>query len=134
MAEHPNAARVRDAYAAYATGDLETALADLAKDCVFHLRGTGPLSGDAEGVDEIAKRLIGSFELTGGTQKFDIKGFYADEEHAVVVLRETATRTDGKTLDIDEVHVLKFDAAGKITDLWDLPSDPQVHDDFFDGR
>ncbi|MGQ0824570.1 MAG: nuclear transport factor 2 family protein [Actinomycetota bacterium] len=134
MAEHPNVARVRDAYAAFAKGDLDTALADLAKNAVFHFRGEGPLSGDAEGVDAISKSLIGGFELTGGSQVLDIKGIYADDEHAVVVLHETATRTDGATLAVDEVHVLKFDAAGKITDLWDLPADPNLHDTFFDGR
>jgi ketosteroid isomerase-like protein len=133
MAEHPNVARVRGAYAAFAAGDLNTALADLAENAVFHFNGEGPLSGDHEGRAEIEKALIGTFELTGGTQKLDIKSVFADDQHAAVVLRETATRTDGATLDIDETHVLKFDAAGKITDLWDLPADPETHDRFFDG-
>src|SRR3974390_1594422 len=54
--------------------------------------------------------------------------------HGVVVLRETATRPDGAMLDIDEVHVLAIDEEGRITDLWDLPSDPETHDRFFDGE
>ena len=58
----------------------------------------------------------------------------ADDEHAVVSLRETANRTDGATLDNEEAHVLTIDAAGKITNLWDLPVDPEKHDRFFDGR
>ena len=49
------------------------------------------------------------------------------------MLRETATRPDGATLDVDEAHVLKVDADGKITDLWDLQTDPELHDRFFDG-
>ena len=134
MAEHPNVGRVRDAYAAFAVGDLDAALKDLADDAVFHFGGEGPNSGDHRGRAAIDKALIANFELTGGTQALDIRGIYADDEHAVVVLRETATRPDGATLDIDEVHVLKVDADGKITDLWDLPTDPDVHDGFFDGR
>jgi hypothetical protein len=134
MAEHPNVARVRDAYAAFANADLENALKDLADDAVFHFKGDGPNSGDHKGRAAIEKALIHNFELTGGTQTLDIKGIYADEHHAAVVLRETATRTDGATLDMDEVHVMNIDDDGKITDLWDLPTDEAAHDAFFDGK
>jgi hypothetical protein len=51
-----------------------------------------------------------------------------------VVLRESASRPDGAVLDVDEVHVLAIDDEGRITDLWDLPSDPERHDLFFDGK
>jgi hypothetical protein len=59
---------------------------------------------------------------------------FADDHHGVVVLHETASRPDGATLDIDEVHVLAIDDQGRITDLWDLPTDPAIHDRFFDGE
>jgi hypothetical protein len=134
VAEHPNVARVRDAYTAFTSADLDGALQDLAENAVFHFRGEGPNSGDHRGRAEIEQALLAAFELTGGTQKLDIKSVFADDDHAVVVLRETATRTDGATLDIDEVHLLAIDADGRITHLWDLPSDPDVHDAFFDGR
>ncbi|HEY7917111.1 MAG TPA: nuclear transport factor 2 family protein [Acidimicrobiales bacterium] len=134
MPAHPNVKRISDAYAAFAKADLAGALQDLAPDAVFHFNGSGPLSGDHTGKDEISKALIGTFDLTGGTQKLDIASIYADDHHGVVVLRETASRPDGATLDVDEVHVLAIDAEGKITDLWDLPSDPDSHDRFFDGE
>jgi ketosteroid isomerase-like protein len=134
MAEHPNVQRIRDAYAAFAAGDLSAALKDVAPDGVFHFGGSGAISGDHRGVDEISKALIGVFELTAGTQKLDISGIYADDKHAVVVMRETASRPDGATLDVDEVHVLGIDSEGRVTDLWDLPSDPEAHDRFFDGQ
>jgi len=134
MAEHPNVQRVRDAYDAFGAGDLDTALKDLADNAVFHFKGDGPLGGDHRGRADIEKALIAAFEITGGTQKLDIRGIYADEDHAVVMLRETATRPDGATLDLDEAHVIKVDADGKITDLWDLQTDPELHDRFFDGQ
>jgi len=134
MAEHSNVQRIRDAYAAFSTGDLTAALKDLAPNAVFHFNGQGPLSGDHTGVDDITAALIGLFELTAGTQKLDIASVYADDQHGVVILRETASRPDGATLDIDEVHVLAIDAEGRITHLWDLPSDPERHDRFFDGE
>lgn len=132
MAEHPNVQRVRDAYAAFAAGDLDGALKDLAPDAVFHFNGEGPNSGDHKGLEAITAALVKNFELTNGTQKLDIKGIFADDHHAVVSLRETATRTDGASLDVAEAHVLTLDD-GRITDLWDLPDDPETHDRFFDG-
>jgi uncharacterized protein len=132
--EHPNVQRIRSAYDAFAAADLNTALKDLAPDAVFHFNGSGPLSGDHTGIDEITKALVGTFEVTAGTQKLDIASIFADDRHGVVVLRETASRPDGVTLDVDEVHVLAIDSEGRITDLWDLPSDPESHDRFFDGE
>jgi ketosteroid isomerase-like protein len=134
MSEHPNVKRVRDAYAAFDRGDLNTALVDLAGDAVFHFNGDGPLSGDHKGRAEIEKALIGTFELTAGTQKLEVRSVFADDQHAVVSLRETASRPDGATLDVEEAHVLTINPAGQITNLWDLPNDPDAHDRFFDGR
>jgi|SRR5450759_3541854 ketosteroid isomerase-like protein len=134
MGLHPNVMRVRDAYAAFAKADLNGALKDLADDAVFHFNGEGPNSGDHKGRAAIERALIANFELTGGTQSLEIKDVFADDNHGVVVAHETATRTDGATLGIDEVHVLAINPDGKITDLWDLPTDPDVHDAFFDGR
>lgn len=87
-------------------GDLDTALADLADNAVFHFNGEGPLSGDHTGRQAIEKALIGTFEPTGGTQKLDIHSIFADDQHAFVSLRETASRPDGATLDVEEAHVL----------------------------
>jgi ketosteroid isomerase-like protein len=133
MAEHPNVAVVRNAYASFVKGDLEGALADLADDCTFHFGGDGPNSGDHQGREAIATALIGNFELTGGAWTLDVKAIYADDDHAAVVLHETASRPDGATLAVDEVHVLRL-RDGKVLDLWDLPEDIQAHNDFFDGK
>jgi ketosteroid isomerase-like protein len=53
--EHPNVQRIRSAYDAFAAADLTAALKDLAPDAVFHFNGSGPLSGDHTGIDEIRK-------------------------------------------------------------------------------
>lgn len=134
MSEHPNVARVHAAYAAFAAGDLPAVLDWFAPDAVFHVAGDGPLAGDHKGHEAITAALVQSFQMTGGTQRIDVKKVYADGEHAVVVVHETATRArDGATLDIDEVHLATLDPAGRVTDFWDLPSDPDVHDAFFAG-
>ena len=133
MAEHPNVAIVRNAYEAFVKGDLEGALADLADDCVFHFGGEGPNSGDHQGREAIAAALIQNFELTGGEWALEVKAIFADDNHAAVVLHETASRPDGASIDLDEVHILRL-RDGKVLDLWDLPDDIQAHDNFFDGK
>ena len=133
MAEHPNVAIARNAYESFAKGDLDGALTDLADDCVFHFGGHGPNSGDHKGREAIAAALIKNFELTGGNWTLDVKGIYADDNHAAVVLHETASRPDGASISLDEVHILRL-RDGKVVDLWDLAEDIQAHDDFFDGK
>jgi ketosteroid isomerase-like protein len=133
MAEHPNVKKARDAYEAFVNLDLPTALKDLAPDAVFHFHGTGPASGDHQGAEAITAALVGAFETTAGTQKLDISNVFADESHAVLTIHETSSRPDGAKLDMDEVHLLSFNDQGQITDLWDIPADPEAHDRFFDG-
>jgi uncharacterized protein len=133
MSEHPNVQRVSDAYKAFANLDLATALKDLAPDAVFHFNGMGPSGGDHRGIDNITAALGDAFGTTGGTQKLAISHVFADDHHAVLNIHETASRPDGATLDMNEVHLLAFDSDGRITDLWDIPDDPEAHDRFFDG-
>jgi hypothetical protein len=77
--------------------------------------------------------LVSNDQLTNGTQKLEIHDIVADDHRGVVVLRETATRNDGATLDMEESHVLSLSGA-KVTHLWDVPTDAEAHDRFFDGR
>lgn len=133
MTEHVNAQAVRTTYAALSSGDLAAALEGLAPDVVLHFAGTGPLSGDHVGVDAVTALLVGITELTAGTQRIDVSRVFADNRHAVVELRETASRPDGATLDVTEVHVLGLNGEGRITQIWDIPDDPEAHDRFFDG-
>ena len=134
MSEHPNVQRIHEAYGAFSAGDLTSALKDFATEGVLYVGGSGPHSGSHLGADAIGSALIGIFEMTAGTQKLEIHSVFADDRRGIVTLRETATRPDGATLDVDEAHLITFDDAGQITNLWDVPSDPEAHDRFFDGR
>ncbi|MGQ0617296.1 MAG: nuclear transport factor 2 family protein [Acidimicrobiia bacterium] len=134
MAEHPNAEKIRTAYAAFTAGDLPAVVEAFAPDAVFHVAGDGPTTGDHKGHQAITALLVDGFHKTGGTQRIEVRSIYADDHHGVVVAHETATRAhDGATLDIEEVHLLALAPDGRVTDFWDVPSDPDVHDAFFDG-
>jgi uncharacterized protein len=134
VAEHSNVQRIRQAYAALAAGNLPDVAQELAPDATLHFKGSGPSSGDHVGIDAIGAALTSLFVLTAGTLTIDVQSVFADASHGVVVLRESASRPDGATLNVEEVHVLALDGEGKITDIWDLPDDPDAHDRFFDGE
>jgi uncharacterized protein len=133
MSEHPNLARMRRGYAAIAQGDLPTVLDLFAEDGVMHVGGVGPLSGDHAGRAAIGDAFAGLFEWTGGTVKLDVGQLFADDHHAVALVRETAQRaSDGLTLDVSEVHLFRM-VNGDVVEFWDLPADHdrEAHDTFF---
>ncbi len=132
MREHRNVEAIQETYDAFAAGDLTKALRNLAPAGVFHFGGTGPLSGDRMGVTYIKEALVGAYALSGGTRHFEIEHIYADDRHGVVLLRERASRPDGMSIDLLEAHVIEYDDLGRITDLWDIPDDPDAHNRFFD--
>jgi uncharacterized protein len=134
MAEHPNVQRIRDSYSSLASGDLSAALKYLAPAGVIHFNRQGPIGGNPMGIHNITKALVSDYTLTAGTQKFHIESIYADDQHGVVVLRETASRPDGATLDIAAVHLLAFDEEGRVNDLWDISSDREAQARFFAGE
>lgn len=135
MTEHPNVAVLRNAYSAFAAGELAAVQSFFSSDAVWHVGGRGPLSGDHKGHDALTAKFAYDGTLTGGTQHLEVREVYADAEHGVVVLDETATRAaDGRRLEVAETNLFRFDAAGKIVELWDIPADPEAHDAFFDGR
>jgi ketosteroid isomerase-like protein len=134
VTEHPNATALRHVYAAFGEGDLPTVLAAFAPDAVFHVRGNGPMAGDHKGHEAITAVLVHGFELTGGTQRIEVRDIFADAEHGVAVTFETATRAaDGAKLEVAETHLIRFGPDGLATDFWDIPADPDRHNDFFDG-
>ena len=53
MAEHPNVARIRNIYAAFANGDLAAVNDVFAEDLVWHDAGRGQLSGDYRGREAV---------------------------------------------------------------------------------
>jgi uncharacterized protein (TIGR02246 family) len=133
MSEHPNTALIRQGYDAIARGDLPAVLGLFAEDGVLHVNSEGPLGGDHKGREAISGVFTGLFEWTGGTIKLDVTEIFADEDHAIARVRETAERaTDGLKLDVSEVHLFRLQG-GLAVEFWDLPSDADraAHDAFF---
>lgn len=133
MSYTDHVALLRQAYDAMAAGDSATVVAAFAEDGILHVATDGPFGGDHKGHEAIRRLLGGLFEWTGGTLRMEVQEIFADEEHGVTLLTETATRAkDGATLDLRETHLCRF-LNGRIVELWDIPAPEGKadHDAFF---
>jgi uncharacterized protein len=127
MAEHPNVARIRDGYAAFAKGDFDTLNELFAEDLVWHIGGRNQLAKDYRGRDEVYGFFGRLLELTDGTFHIDLHTVFADAEHGVALVATSASR-GGKSVRINEAHVYHL-RDGRVTEFWDASTDEYALDD-----
>ena len=129
MAERPLIQRARDGYDAFGKGDL-AALQELwSPDLRWHVPGTNDLAGTYEGVPAVFGFLQQVLERSGGTLRVEPLEFFADDTHAAVLVRQTATRGD-QLYDIRHVHIWRYED-DRVVELWDNSSDVTVDDAFW---
>jgi ketosteroid isomerase-like protein len=127
MEEHPNVALVRRGYAAFGSGDMGTLRELIAADVVWHSGGNNPLTGDYEGIDATLGLFGRLFEISGSDLKQELHAVLADDEHAVVLIKQHLGRPDGRTYDANDVHVFHV-KDGKVVEFWGLPGDQAAND------
>jgi ketosteroid isomerase-like protein len=128
MADHPNAVRLREGYAAFDRGDI-AALNDLfSPDVVWHLPGNNQLAGTHRGRDAVFATFAKTAEVSGGTFKVTLHDVIANDEHAVALTRATANH-QGRTLDSNDADVYHM-KDGKVTEMWSFTGDPAGTDAF----
>jgi ketosteroid isomerase-like protein len=124
--EHANAMAYRLTVDAFRAGDLE-ALRDLiADDVVWHVPGTGPLSGEVRGRDALFDWFRRLREVTGGTftlQEHDVLG---NDEH-VVALSLMGAIKDGVPFTAHVISVFHY-RNGLQLERWFHPVDLEAWD------
>lgn len=126
---HPNEELLRNGYAAFEKGDLDTLRGLFADDIVWHSPGRSPLAGDYRGIDEVFGLFGKIFELSGGTFRNELHDILADDEHGVALVSATGER-NGKTLNDKQAHVFHI-RDGKATEFWLQPGDLYANDEFW---
>ena len=129
MAEHPNVSLLKKGYEAFATGDMATLRELFADDIVWHVSGASPLAGDHSGREAVFAFFSRSAELSGGTLRIELHDVLANDEHAVALARETASR-QGKRLNAREADVYHV-RNGKVTEFWSFAEDQRLTDAFW---
>lgn len=128
---HSNEALLRQAYAAFAIGDIAALFALFADDFQWHMAGQFALAGDYKGVEEV-KGLFGTiFELLGpdGILELEPEEILVSGEYAVSLVHYTGRRGD-KALNMRNVHVWRV-TAGKLAEYWFHPADLRAVERFW---
>jgi ketosteroid isomerase-like protein len=129
MNEHPNAAVMRRAYAAFAAGDLATMSEILHPEIRFHVPGRASLSATYTGRDATFGYFGKLMELTGGTFRLENIELFPSDFGGVYLDRLTATR-EGKTLDLGLCLVVRI-VDGRFVEAWDHFEDTAAWDAFW---
>jgi hypothetical protein len=126
-----NAAQVRDAVAAFGRGDIP-ALAStyFHPDIIWHVAGSSPVAGTYKGQEEVFGFFRTAIEQTGGTFKVTPHAVLGDDEHGVLLAETTATRPDGRKLEVGECLVIHM-TEGKFAEVWHSQYDRDEWDSFW---
>ena len=127
MAEHPNVARLKDGYAAFAKGDFAVLNDLFAEDLLWHEGGRNQLSGEYRGRDAVYGLFGKLMEVTEGSFHLDLHAAFADDEHGVVLVTTTASR-GGRSVTTHDVHVFHL-RDGKVVEFWDSSTDQYAIDE-----
>ena len=129
MGTAENVELVRRGYTAFNSGDMATLSDMFAEDAVWHVAGSGVLSGTKQGRDavlayfgELGARTQGSFQA----KVEDIVG----GENYTVAIQHTRGENNGKTLDMATVITFVV-RDGKITEGREFFEDTAKADDFW---
>ena len=126
---HPNEAVMREAYAAFSAGDMDTLRSLFVEDAVWHVSGHNQLSGERRGVDAILGYFGELMEATNGTFRVDqLVDVLANDERAVGV-HVAAGEKDGQTHHFSEVLVINM-RDGKFAEAWEHEGDERAYDEF----
>lgn len=115
---------VRAVFGAFASGDL-AALSDLLHaDATWHHRNDDRLGGIHRGADAVVAYLTEAALLTAGTLQAEPQLVMADGEgHVTVLVRLTASRPDGRTMDGPQVVLVTVDG-GRVRAIEQFVGDP----------
>jgi len=129
MASEENAAVIRRGYEAFIAGDMDTLMDQYTEDSVWHVGGSGPLSGDKKGKDAILAYFGELASRTNGTLKITLEDVTAGDKYTVGIHTYSAER-DGKS--IGQRSVLVFSISGdKVTEVLEMHEDTAKADDFW---
>ena len=129
MGTQEDADLVRRGYEAFGAGDMDSLRGLFTEDAVWHLGGSGGLSGDKQGLDAILAYFGELFSRSDGTIKVDLDDLIGGENHTVGFQRVHAQR-NGASMDLRTVIVFTL-KDGKVSEVYEFPEDTAKAADFW---
>ncbi len=132
--EHPNLVRFRTAEEARARntfGADDLALIEGFLDENVHWNS--PWGGGPASRAEVVAQFVMFNQATGGTLQMDLRETFADDTHAVSLVRLQADRPDrpGKHMDVREANVFHLDSEGHAYEFWGVAEDQSEINEFW---
>jgi len=129
--EHPNADLVRRAHAAFKSGDIEEAQRLFDWDSmVWTVTGNGPASGVTKGMDGVLANFGDIMRWTEDTYNAEPLDYLGSAGHAINISRVSATRPDGRRMDMTETVIFQV-RDGKLATAHHMAFDEAAWDAFF---
>jgi NAD(P)-dependent dehydrogenase (short-subunit alcohol dehydrogenase family) len=124
--EHPNVATFRAAEEARARNKFDSDdMVHIERFLREDVKWISPWGSGPSNREEVVA-FFGTFnESTGGTMQLTLNEIFADDTHAVSLVRLQADRPDrpGKHMDVKEANVFHLDAEGRAYEFWGVADD-----------
>lgn len=124
-----NESLLRDSYAALGRGDMDTIRRIFAPDCVLHIPGNNPLSGEKHGIDEAVGYFGELMTRSEGTFVIDLHQVMTNDDYVVAFHHETG-RKGGLVLD-NQLSVVSRIQNGRPQEIWVFYFDQPQADAFW---
>ena len=129
MGTAENVELVRRGYTAFNSGDMATLSDMFAEDAVWHVAGSGVLSGTKQGRDAVLAYFGELGARTQGSFQANLEDIVGGENYTVAI-QHTRGENNGKTLDMTTVITFVV-RDGKITEGREFFEDTAKADDFW---
>ena len=123
---HPIEGIIKEAYVAFARGDLDGYLRACSDDWNFNIAGNGAIAGTYRGKQGLYELAQKAMATTSGTFQEDVEDVLANDRHGIVLARHRFTR-DGQQQEYRTVHVYEI-RDGKLAACWEHPRDQAAFD------
>lgn len=123
---HPHEALVREAFRAYAAGDLDAFAVVFTDDVVWHIPGTNRFAGRFDGIAAVRDRLR-RIEEAGIRFELEPHDVLANDEHAVALVSLHVVNDAGHRYDQQQVQVWHL-RDGRCNEYWAMNQDQAVLD------
>lgn len=127
---HPDEDLARQAYKAFAEGDMATLDSLMADDVQWHVAGDSVISGDYDGKQAVFEFFRQLSDRSGGTFSLDIHDIVANDNHTVALVKSRGER-DGRRLEDNNVQVMHIEN-GRVVSFWSFQWDQQAATAFWE--
>jgi 8-amino-7-oxononanoate synthase len=130
VVEPPNAALARDGFEGFVKMDIRVLSRQLHEDVVYYFPGNSPIAGVHRGKDNVLDFFVNASRCTFGTLNVRLKTILSDENHGVLVWRNSGYLPELDLRLETEICEILTVTNGKVSEAHWYVADQKAFDDF----